>query len=500
MTERYEHSEIAGIWSDREKVKRWQNAELAVILARENAGDIPSGIYIKIKNALEQNPCDIAWWREREKVLHHDLNAWLEERIRFIPAELQQYFHQGLTSYDTEEPAFALALKDSLGVVCELAKNLLESLKKKALWYRYLPMNGRTHGQEAELQSFGRRCTTWYKEVDTTFSILNRVSEEATSYSKLSGATGNHSGVSPEIEKRALEIVGLKPLYGVTQIMPRGLYAPLASALMILVLVCHKVALDVRLGARSGKPLWHEPFGKKQKGSSAMPHKKNTVLAENTEGMARLAFGDASSLQWNIVTWEERAIEQSSVERVAWPDLFHVTVQALGTMTKVIEGLVVYPDNMLREIIDARGTYASNEAKEFLVRHGATVGIGREDAYRIVQLASFNAFEPSSGSRFARETRYDRLDGFDLIGGLMEKIKHDEPQLVSIEDIIPEGRLHWTSKLDSDTHTIERWNEKLLSLFGTDRCSDMHVEWSQLFKPYRVFEREKVLFEKVLGA
>src|SRR3989344_2572904 len=197
MTERYEHSEIAGIWSDREKVKRWQNAELAVILARENAGDIPSGIYIKIKNALEQNPCDIAWWREREKVLHHDLNAWLEERIRFIPAELQQYFHQGLTSYDTEEPAFALALNDSLGVVCELAKNLLESLKKKALWYRYLPMNGRTHGQEAELQSFGRRCTTWYKEVATTFSILNRVSEEATSYSKLSGATGNHSGVSP---------------------------------------------------------------------------------------------------------------------------------------------------------------------------------------------------------------------------------------------------------------------------------------------------------------
>ena len=496
MIERYADKTITEMWTDREKVRRWQKTELAVIKAREKAGIIPKGTYWTITDSLLQaGPCDITWWKEREDVLRHDLNAWLEERMRFIPSEFQQYFHQGLTSYDTEEPAFALMLDASTGHIITLAEKLLSALHEKALKFRCTPMNGRTHGQEAELQSFGKRCLTWFQDLQWTEATLNQIRTSDLKVSKLSGAMGSYSGLSPELEQAALAEMKLEPFYGATQIMPRILYAPLASALADIATVLDKIATDIRLGARSGRPLWHEPFGKKQKGSSAMPHKKNTISTEKVEGMARMARSYAAGIKENIKTWEERAIEQSSIERGFWPDLFHVVAHALVTMTKVITGLVVYPDNMMREIIDSRGTYASNEAKEFLVKHGSPVGIGREDAYRIVQLASFNAFWRG---------RHEPPANFKESDTLFQKFNDDARQTYnprrgdSIEIIISNAALQYSDELDAMPDVIDEWKKKLMNLFIPNER--LKKDWHALFLPSHALKREAFLFTEVFGA
>ena len=395
MIERYTDKDIARVWSDENKLKLWQKTELAVIKTMANLGQIDKEIFTKIIEILEGRPIDLVWWKEKEKEIKHDLNAFVEERLRFLPPELQQYFHRKITSYDTEEPAFATMLKESLELVERYFLVLDTILVEMAKRYRFTIMNGRTHGQEAELQTFGKRILTWLRDLRFDLATLKRAAENLI-YSKISGAIGSYGSIEPELEEKALEMLGFEPYYGATQIMPREIYAPIAQVLCQLVVTLNKIALAIRLGARSGRPIYQEPFGKKQKGSSAMPHKKNTISTEKIEGMARMAKRFFDMIQDNIVTWEERAIEQSCVERVAWPDLFHVVIHSLKTMSRVLAGLVVYPDNMLLEIIDSRGCYASNEAKEVLRQLGVQYGLTTEDAYRIIQLAAFNVFEPTA--------------------------------------------------------------------------------------------------------
>ena len=391
MIDRYKYIEIDKIWLDENKLLLWQKTELAVLKARAHLGDgISREEYERINQSLKENPANIKWWKAKDEEIHHDLNAFIQERIRFIPKELQKHFHQGMTSYDTEEPAFAKMVKDSIEIVERYYFELEKVLEEMAMKYRYTIMNGRTHGQEAEMQSFGKRCLTWLQDLRISFENLKK-SKENLRFSKLSGAIGNYGGITPAIEVEALEFLDFKPQYGVTQIMPRELYAPIAQGLSQLVATINKIALTIRLGARSGRPINQEPFTKKQTGSSAMPHKKNTISTEQMEGMCRMAKAYAMAIMENIQTWEERAIEQSCVERVFWPDLFHVTTRVLKVMKRVLEGLVVYPNNMLQEIHESRGCYASSHAKEILKR----LGFDFNEAYRIVQLAAFNAFESS---------------------------------------------------------------------------------------------------------
>jgi len=336
MIARYEDSDIARIWADGNKLELWQKTELAVVQARVNLSLLPEATGASIGTALSGNAIDIGWWLARDREINHDLNAFLDERLRFLRVELQPHLHYGLTSYDTEEPAFATMLSQSLSVLEEQTGPLADTLEDMAKRYRYTIMNGRTHGQEAELQSFGKRCLTWLVSLRESLKNLARA-KESLQHSKLSGAIGNYRGIDAGIEHEALCILGFKPFYGATQVMPRELYAPLAEALCQVVLTLDKIANDIRLGARSGRPIYQEPFGRKQKGSSAMPHKKNTISLEQIEGMARMAKGYLQMIMDNIRTWEERAIEQSSVERVAWPDLFHVTVHSVKTMLRVLK-------------------------------------------------------------------------------------------------------------------------------------------------------------------
>jgi adenylosuccinate lyase len=498
MIKRYAAPRITEIWSLERKFKLWEMVELAVVQGRESLGKIRTGIHSAIARTLSEHDIDIAFIDEREKVLQHDLNAFLEERQRFLPPELQAEFHRKMTSYDTEEAPFAKRLMQSCDLVQSDAAELLEAIKDQAIRYRYTPMNARTHGQEAEMQSFGKRCLTWYVDLRTARNALMETMGQLC-FSKLSGAIGTNSGIEPELEEASLKILGFKPWPGATQIMPRILYAPIAGALSDLVLAIDKIATDIRLGSRSGRPLWHEPFGRQQKGSSAMPHKKNNVLGEKIEGMAVMACHYSAGIKQNIKTWEERAIAQSSVERVFWPDLFHVTLHAIKTMNQIMDGLVVYPDTMMLEIIESRGCYASNEAKESLLELGTPFGLTREEAYRIVQLACFNAFEPKKSMKILRKSPSGSLESADMtLNYFRLEMQCDSDVLPSIESIIAGAQLSVSGQLEADQASVDAWNGKLKSIFNPS-FPEQWAEWNLIFKPSHILANEAHLFKEVFG-
>ncbi|MCM2339199.1 MAG: lyase family protein [Burkholderiales bacterium] len=496
MVPRYENLDIKKVFSDKSKLDLWQKTELAVIEAMAKLGLIDVIYYNEIKNTLINIPIDIEWCEKEDKKIHHDLNAFLHERLKNLDSRLHQYFHKNITSYDTEEPAFARSLSDASEIIKLLNITLENTLKNLAVKYRYVIMNARTHGQEAEMQSFGSRVLTWLCDYKIAYNAF-LYSLDNLKYSKLSGAIGKYGSLDPKIEEEALSILGFVPFYGSTQIMPRILYAPIAQSLCNLLLVIQKIGLDIRLASRSGKPLMQEPFKKKQTGSSAMPHKKNTIRTEQLEGMARMAKGYMIMITDNISTWEERAIEQSSVERVAWQDLFHVTAQSLKVLNGVLNGLQVYQDNMLQEIVESRGVYASSEVKEFLKEKLSETGLSYEDVYKIVQLASFNVFEPSSKKKTIREANF--LNHVESYAFLMQ-VENMEPQkYVSIRDHIFQAKLHISENLEITQEKIDIYNEALVKLFYSGTNKNIINEWDKLFDPTFLLKNENFLFEKILN-
>lgn len=487
MIDRYEDVDIVRIFSLANKGQMWQKVELAVTRALENLGLASSGTHAQMAERLSA-PIDVALWLELEKVNHHDFNAWQEERMRFLPVELHQYFHPDTTSYDTEEPAFTLMLREALEVVKPKITAVEDALIVLARRYRFTPMYARSHGQGAKMITFGKRCVSHLKELRLARDEIMRAAQ-ILRYSKISGAAGNYGGrLTPQIEKEALAVLGLEPLYGVTQIVPRVLFVPFGTALAALVQVLHDIAIDVRLAARSGNPIYQEPFGKKQKGSAAMPHKQNPIADEQTEGMARLAASYAGAILRNIPTMEERSIEQSSVERVVWPDLLHVTYQALKTMARVLKGLRVNPDHMMNELYEARGCYASDEAKGELRQLGAPYGLSGEDAYRIVQLAAFNVHEPSEE---ARELRDSPPPCYPAEVCRIEPTSYD-----SIEFVIKDGRLVPSGQLEVTPAQIEAWNQLLRQLF---QDQSVRRRWHEIFTPPFLLQQEAILYREILG-
>ena len=490
MIERYENPKISHVFSDENKTNLWQDLELAAIKALVQLERVDPRIYYEIQEIWLSHPIDIPWWKERDEEIHHDLNAFLDERYRWLPIELHQFVHQDLTSFDTEETPFIIMLKQALQIIQDLSIELDRTIKALAIKYRYTIMNGRTHGQEAELQSFGARCLAWCQDVNVALNFLSQA-EANLKYSKLSGAIGKYGSIDPEVEKITLEYFDLLPFYGATQIMPRIFYAPIAQALSNLVTVIDKVSTDIRLAARSGLPLMQEPFKKKQKGSSAMPHKKNPIRTEQDEGMARLARGYMSMTNENIKTWEERAIEQSCVERVAWPDLFHTTARALTVLNMVLKGLRVYPDNMLEEVHRSRGVYASSEIKEFLKKR---LKLDNEDVYRIVQLAAFNVFEPEPGRITIRE---QIPNSFEESLTLLNRFKASPAtKIVSLADFIPAAQLRFNDELDITPEQIEKYNKYLKKLFQSESIKQ---SWAELFTPAFLLKNEKILYQNILG-
>ncbi len=493
MIDRYAQPPITTIWANENKLTLWQRTELAVIEARVNLGVLDRDVWIAIRDVLEGTPINVAWWLKRDGEISHDYNAFVDERRRHLPLHLQPPFHEDLTSYDGEEPAFATMLRESIKLAEVRFSEIEAVLKRMAQKYRYTIMMGHTHGQEAELQTFGKRCLTWLQALRVDAVTLRRAKRNLR-YSKISGAIGNYGSIDPVLEREALRILGFQPFYGATQIMPRELYTPIAGALCQIVMTLSKIALDIRLGARSGQPLYQEPFGRQQKGSSRMPHKKNTISTEQVEGMARMATGFQDMIMANIRTWEERAIEQSCVERVAWPDLFHIVIHSLRVMTRILDGLMVYPDNMLREVIDSRGCYASGEAADFLSERGIPFDLSSEGAYRIVQLAAFNAFEPDEEAGVIRDNPPVSLEQANAWLLLFRQKPPSKSR--SIEDIILGGALETSPELEATEDDVRRWNGILARIF----LNPVNVrEFQQIFSVPHLLRNEGWLYQQILG-
>ena len=300
------------------------------------------------------------------------------------------------------------------------------------------------------------------------------------------------------MEEEALRILGRKPYYGATQVLPRILFVEISDSLASLVLQLHKISLDVRLGARGPYPICQEPFKAIQKGSSAMPDKRNPIRSEQTEGMARMALAISMALKMNISTHEERAIEQSCVERVMWPDLFHITVHALETTCTVQSGLKVYPDNMLWEIVQSRGCYAASTAKDELKKMGREFGITADDAYRIIQLAAANTMlnnVPDESLRANPPQSFEQAgDAYSKMSG---RFTSKPGSLITIREIIQDGLLEASPDLAATRDEVVEWNQKLTKTFDVQQNLN---RWEEVFTFQYLLRNEHVLYEKILGA
>lgn len=376
MIQRYSREAISRVWSDENKYKNWLIVETAVLQAREEAGLIPPGVTAAVRDQADFSVDRI---EEIEAEVHHDVIAFITNIGEHI-GENSQYFHQGLTSSDILDTALALQIKEASAIILEGMESFNHILAEKAVQYKETPCIGRSHGVHAEPTTFGLKLAGFFAETQRGIERFKRAVEEI-GYGKTSGAVGTYSLLPPEIEQRTMEILGLKADPISTQIVQRDRHAYYAATLAMIAGTLERIALEIRHLSRTEVKEAEEPFGKKQRGSSAMPHKKNPIICENICGLARLLRSNAMAAMENQALWHERDISHSSVERVIFPDSTILLDYMLFRLSKVIGGLNVYPENMLKNLDLTGGTIYSQNVLNALLDEG----FSRDRAYQMVQ-------------------------------------------------------------------------------------------------------------------
>ncbi len=377
MIPRYETPEIKKIWPDENRFGRWLDVELAATQAWNEAGVVPDGDF---KNIKEKAGFNVERIREIEEVTQHDVIAFVSSVAETI-GESGRFVHLGLTSSDVIDTASSLLLGESMDVVLGELKKLHKILGEKAVEYRFTPCPGRTHGIHAEPTTFGLKLLNHYAELGRDIERLSQTKKEMM-VGKLSGAVGTYANCPPAIEARVCELLGLGIDPVSTQVIQRDRHARIVTDLAIFGGTLERLALEVRHLQRTEVLEALEPFKKGQKGSSAMPHKKNPILCERVCGMSRLLRGFAVPALEDIALWHERDISHSSVERVMWPDAFHLAHYMTKIMIKVMSGLVVNADKMMEDIDITKGLLFSGRVLITLVERE---GVSREEAYAIAQ-------------------------------------------------------------------------------------------------------------------
>lgn len=386
MITRYSRPEMTSIWSDESKYENWLRVEIAVCEAWAEYGKIPKEAVEEIKTRAG---FDVDRINELEKELKHDVIAFLTSVSEHV-GENSRFIHLGLTSSDVLDTAFALQLKDSSEILIKDLESVLVVLKRRALEHKNTVMIGRTHGIHAEPKTLGLVFALWYDEMKRNLERMQRA-KDVISVGKISGAVGTYANVEPQVEEFACKRLGLEPATISTQVVQRDIHADFFLTLSIIASTIEKIAVEVRHFQRTEVLELEEPFGKGQKGSSAMPHKRNPILSENLCGLSRLVRSYAISALENIPLWHERDISHSSVERVIGPDGTILLDFMLNRLEYLIDGLQVYPENMEKNIWLTRGLVFSQKVLLKLIDKG----FSREDAYRIVQN---NAMETWKGS------------------------------------------------------------------------------------------------------
>jgi adenylosuccinate lyase len=383
MIARYTHPEMGRIWSDQRRYETWLLVETAAAEAMASAGIVPPDAARDIR---ERGTFDIARIEEIERTTQHDVIAFtmaVAERV----GPSARWLHFGLTSSDVIDTAQALQMREACGVILEDLERLSIAVQDRAMEHRRTPMIGRTHGVHAEPMTFGLKLALWFAELRRDIDRV-RAAQKTISVGKLSGAVGTFAHLPPEIEADVCRRLGLEPAAVSSQVIQRDRHAELMAALAITAASLEKFALEIRGLQKTEIGEVEEPFAKGQKGSSAMPHKRNPIGCEQICGLARLLRGNAHAALENVALWHERDISHSSVERVILPDSFIALDHMLRRFTSIVRGLVVHPRRMLENLNRSRGVVFSGTILLELARKG----ISREKAYEWVQRNAMLSF------------------------------------------------------------------------------------------------------------
>jgi adenylosuccinate lyase len=384
MIERYTLPGMKSVWSSENKFSKMLDVELFICEAWNKLGLIPDKSLENIKNKASFNVERI---KEIEKITNHDVIAFVTNVSENVGDD-GRFIHMGATSSDILDTALALQMRDALDILIDDLNNLKDALRKKAILYKNLPTIGRTHGIHAEPTSFGLKFALWFTETKTNIGRLNWLKEQI-SFGKLSGAVGNYANTNPFIEEYVLSKLNLKPAPVSTQIIQRDVHSLFVNIIALIGTCLEKYALEIRNLQRTEVAEVEEPFTEGQKGSSAMPHKRNPIICERICGLARVLRGYALTSFLDIPLWHERDISHSSAERVILPDSTILLDYIISKFIYVIENLNTNEERILKNLEMTKGRYNSERVLTLLVEKG----LSREDAYSLVQRASFESLE-----------------------------------------------------------------------------------------------------------
>src|SRR5580704_1361088 len=387
MIARYTHPEMGRIWSDQRRYETWLLVETAAAEAMAAAGLVPAEAARDIR---ERGAFDIARIEEIERTTQHDVIAFTTAVAEHVGPSAR-WLHFGMTSSDVIDTAQALQMREACDVILKDLETLAGAVRDRALEHRRTPMIGRTHGVHAEPMTFGLKLALWHSEIGRDIERVRRA-RAVISVGKLSGAVGTFAHLSPAIEAAVCDRLGLAPVAVASQVIQRDRHAELLAALAITAASLEKFALEVRGLQKTEIGEVEEPFASGQKGSSAMPHKRNPVGCEQIVGLARIVRGNSHVALENVALWHERDISHSSAERVILPDSFIALDHMLRRFTKIVRGMLVYRDRMRENLDRSRGVVFSGTVLLELTERG----VSREQAYEWVQRNAMRSFAEQS--------------------------------------------------------------------------------------------------------
>ena len=384
MIPRYTNPEMGRIWSDQRRYETWLQVEAAAADAMARAGIVPSDAARDIR---ERGAFDIARIEAIEAVTQHDVIAFTTAVAEHVGPSAR-WLHFGMTSSDVIDTAQALQMREACDLVLKGLDGLMRAVRTRAEEHRRTPMIGRTHGVHAEPMTFGLKLALWHAELERDVQRLRRA-RDIISVGKLSGAVGTFAHLPPQVEQDVCESLGLAPAAVASQVIQRDRHAEVVSALAITGSTLEKCALEIRGLQKTEIGEVEEPFAQGQKGSSAMPHKRNPIGCEQIVGLARVLRANAGAALENNALWHERDISHSSVERVILPDSFIALDHMLRRLTRIVAGMMVYPERMRENLERSRGVVFSGTVLLELARRG----VSREQAYDWVQRNAMRSFE-----------------------------------------------------------------------------------------------------------
>ena len=384
MIERYTNPEMGHLWSIENEWQQILNVEMAACDAMAELGEIPKEA---AKNIRAKAKFDVKRIHEIESVTHHDIIAFLTNVAENVGDD-SKYVHKGLTSSDVKDTAYCMMMRDAAEMILDDLKKFREVLRRRAVEFKHTPCIGRTHGIHAEPMTFGLKMLLWSAEIERDIERVEHARKTA-AVCKLSGAVGTYSNIDPRIEEMVGKTLDLQPVRLATQVIQRDRHAEFVTTMAIVSSTLEKIATEVRNLQRTDIREAEEYFSPGQKGSSAMPHKRNPINCERISGMARLNRGNAVAALEDITLWHERDISHSSVERVIMPDSTILADYILTRLTRLLDGLVVKPERMLENMDRSFGLYFSQRVLTALI----ATGMPRQQAYEAVQRLAMQSWE-----------------------------------------------------------------------------------------------------------